>query len=33
MIIVDSGFWIALGNSRDQHHTQAIMLLTDVTHF
>ena len=28
MIIVDSGFWIALSNNQDQHHLRAIELLS-----
>jgi hypothetical protein len=30
MIIVDSGFWIALSNNQDQHHFPAIKLLSQL---
>ncbi|MEH2459745.1 type II toxin-antitoxin system VapC family toxin [Nostoc sp.] len=30
MIIVDTGFWLALANRNDSYHTQAIMVLANL---
>ncbi|MEH2251543.1 hypothetical protein [Nostoc sp.] len=30
MVIVDTGFWLALANRNDSYHTQAIMVLANL---
>jgi len=32
-IIVDSGFWVALGNQKDKHHSHAIQALSQFEQF
>lgn len=30
MVIVDTGFWLALGNGKDKHHARAVKVLAGI---